>query len=68
MTQHNSLNVKLSNSKLNKLKSAVKNETKAVLRLLSNMTDNSIDATNFPHKLLLTDKSLTDIMLSKALT
>ena len=67
MTQHNSLNVKLSNSKLNKLKSAVKNETEAVLRLLSNMTDNSIDATNFPHKLLLTDKSLTDIMLSKAL-
>ena len=67
MTQHNSLNVKLSNSKLNKLKSAVKNETEAVLRLLSNMTDNSNDATNFPHKLLLTDKSLTDIMLSKAL-
>ena len=68
MTQHNSLNVKLSNSKLNKLKSAVKNETEAVLRLLSNMTDNSNDATNFPHKLLLPDKSLTDIMLSKALT
>ena len=67
MTQHNSLNVKLSNSKLNKLKSAVKNETEAVLRLLSNMTDNSNDATNFPHKLLLTDKSLADIMLSKAL-
>ena len=67
MTQHNSLNVKLWNSKLNKLKSAVKNETEAVLRLLSNMTDNSNDATNFPHKLLLTDKSLTDIMLSKAL-
>ena len=27
MTQHNSLNVKLSNSQLNKLKSAIKNET-----------------------------------------
>ena len=54
--------------KLNKLKSAVKNETEAVLRLLSNMTDNSNDETNFPHKLLLPDKSLTDIMLSKALT
>ena len=40
----------------------------AVLRLLSNMTDNSNDETNFPHKLLLPDKSLTDIMLSKALT
>ena len=27
MTQYNSLNVKLSNSKLHKLKSAIKNET-----------------------------------------
>ena len=27
MTQYNSLNVKLSNSQLNKLKSAIKNET-----------------------------------------
>ena len=30
MTKYNSLNVKLSNSQLNKLKSAVKNETDAV--------------------------------------
>ena len=37
MTQYNSLNVKLSNSQLNKLKSAIKNETDAVLRLSSNM-------------------------------
>ena len=35
MTQYNSLNVKLSNSQLNKLKSAITNETEAVLRLLS---------------------------------
>ena len=33
MTQYNSLNVKLSNSKLDKLKSAIKNETDAILRL-----------------------------------
>ena len=33
MTQYNSLNVKLSNSKLSKLKSAIKNETKVVLKL-----------------------------------
>ena len=38
MTQYNSLNVKLSNSQLNKLKSARKNETEVVLRLSSNMT------------------------------
>ena len=41
MTQYNSLNVKLSNSQLNKLKSAVKNETDAILRLSSNMIVNS---------------------------
>ena len=37
MTQYNSSNVNLSNSKLNKLKSAIKNETELVLRLSSNM-------------------------------
>ena len=37
MTQHNSLNVKLWNSQLNKLNSATKNETEIVLRLPSNM-------------------------------
>ena len=37
MTQCNSLNVKLSNSQLNKLKSAIKNETEVVLRLSSYM-------------------------------
>ena len=31
MTQYNSLNVKLSNSQLNKLKSAIKKETEEVL-------------------------------------
>ena len=56
MTQYNSLNVKLSNSQLNKLKSATKNGTDAVLRLSSNMFGNSDDETNFPHKLLLTNR------------
>ena len=50
MTQHNSLNVKLSNSQLNKIKSAIKNQAEVVLRLLSNMIVD--DETNFPHKLL----------------
>ena len=75
MTQYNSLNVKLSNSQLNKLKSAIKKKTKLVLRLSSNMIGD--DEINFPHKLLLTnrqvsnlrkafaDKSSTDINLSK---
>ena len=56
MTQYNSLNVKLSNSQLNKLKFAIKNGTDVVLRLSSNMIDNSDDETNFPHKLLLTNR------------
>ena len=64
MTQYNSLNVKLSNSKLNKLKSAIKNETDVVLRLSSNMIGNSGDETNFPHKLLLTNRQVAN--LSKA--
>ena len=36
MTQYNSFNVKLSNLQLNKLKSAIKNETEVVLRFSSN--------------------------------
>ena len=75
MTQYNSLNVKLSNSQLNKLKPAIKNETEVILRLSSNMI--AYDETNFSHKLLLTnrnvanlcqafdEKSRSDIKLSK---
>ena len=56
MIQYNSLNVKLSNSQLNKLKSAIKNETEVVLRLSSNMIGDN--ETNFPHKLLLTNRQV----------
>ena len=66
MTHYNSLNVKLSNSQLNKLKSAIKNEIDVVLRLSSNMIDNSDDETNFPHKLLLTNREVSN--LCKAFT
>ena len=61
MTQYNSLNVKLSNSQLNKLKSAIKNEIEVVLRLSPNMIRDSIDEGNFPHKLLLTDKQISSV-------
>ena len=37
MTQHNTLNVKLSNSQLNKLKSGIKNGTEVTLNLSSNI-------------------------------
>ena len=77
MAQYNSLNVKLSNSQLNRLKPAIKNETDVTLRLSSNMIGNSDDKTNFPHKLLLANRQVanlrkgfanhtsTDIKLSK---
>ena len=69
MTQYNNLNVKLSNSRLNKLNSVIKNELKVELR--------GDDETNFPHELLLTNGQAanlrkayanylsTDIKLSK---
>ena len=59
MTQYNSLNVKLSNSQLNKFKSAIKNETEVVLRLSSNMIGDN--ETNFPHKLLLTNRQVSNL-------
>ena len=60
MTQYNSLNVKLSNSQLSNLKSAMKNKTDVVLRLSSNMIGNSDDNTNFPHELLLTNTQVAN--------
>ena len=59
MTQYNSLNVKLSNSQLNELKSAIKNESEVVLRLSSNIIGDN--ETNFPHKLFLTDRQVSNI-------
>ena len=57
MTQYNSLDVKISNPRLHKLKSTIKNETEVVLRLPSNKVGNSDDKGNLPHKLLLSWKS-----------
>ena len=77
MAQYNSLNVTLSNSQLNKLKSAIEDGNEVVLRLSSNMIVDSDDKINFQHELLLTNrqvanlrktfanKSSTDIKLSK---
>ena len=61
MTQYSSLNVKLSNSQLNKLKSSIKNETDVVLRISSNMVGNSNDNTNFPRELFLTNRQVANI-------
>ena len=64
MTQCNSLNDKLPNSELNKLKSAIKNESEIVLRLSSNMIGNS--ETNFPHELLSSDRQVLNLRKSFA--
>ena len=61
MTQYNSLNVKLPNSQLNKLKSAIKNESEVVLRLYSNIIDYSDDKINFPHELSLTNSQVANL-------
>ena len=61
MTQYNSLNVKLSNSQLNKVKSAIKNESNVALRISSSTIGNSNYNNNFPHELLLTDRQVANI-------
>ena len=72
MTQYSSLNVKLSNSQLNKLKSAIKNGTDLILRLSSNMIGNLDDEANFPHgqvaniRKAFANHTSTDVKLSKA--
>ena len=58
MTQYNSLNVKLSNSQLNKLKSRTRNGTEVTLNLSSNVIGDSDHETYFPHTLLLSATQL----------
>ena len=61
MTQYNTLNVKLSNLQLNKLKSAIKNGTEVTLNFSSNIVGDSNDEINFPHKLLLTNTQVSNL-------
>ena len=74
MVEYNTINVKLSDSQPNKLKSAVKNRQGTILRMNARM----LSANNLPHELLLTARQTTklrnaiennistDIKLSKA--
>ena len=61
MTQYNKVNVKLSTSQLNKLKSAIKNEIDVVIRLSPSIVGDSNDKTTFPHELLLTNRQVSSI-------
>ena len=55
MTQTNTLNIKLSHSQLDKLKSEIKNNTEVTSKVLLNAVGDSYDENNFPYKLLLTN-------------
>ena len=61
MTQYNILNVKLSNSQLNKLKSGIKNGTEITFKLSSNVIGDSNDKTNFSHTSLLTNTQVSKL-------
>ena len=55
MTQYNTLNLKLSNLQLNKLKSEIKNGTEVNLKISSNVAGGSNDENNISQKLLSTN-------------
>ena len=57
-TPYNTLNVKLSNSQLNGLKSGIKNGIGIALNLSSNIFCDSNDETNFPYESLLTNTEI----------
>ena len=61
MTQCNTLNVKLSNLQLNKLKLGIKNSTEVTLKISSNVVGDSINENNFPHKLVLTNTQVSQL-------
>ena len=62
MTQYNTLNVKLSNSQINKLKSGIKNGTEVTLKLSLKVVGSFNDENNFPHKLLLTNTQVSRLL------
>ena len=61
MAQYNTLNVKLSNLELNKLKSGMKNGTDITLKLSSNVVGDSNDENIFLHKLLLLNTQVSKL-------
>ena len=61
MTQYNTLNIKLSNSQLNKLKSGIKNNNEVTLKISSHVVGDSNDENNFPYKLFLTNTQVSKL-------
>ena len=63
MVEHNKVNVKLSESQLNKLRSAVKNHTVSILRMNIKMFNGNI----LPRELLLITRQRTKLKKSKTI-
>ena len=59
MTQYNTLNIKLSDLQLNKLKFGLKNGTEATLKLSSNVVGDPNDENNVLHVLLITNTQVS---------
>ena len=59
MTQYNTVNVNLSNSQINRLKSGIRNGTEVTLKISSNVVGDSNDENNFRHRLLLTNTQVS---------
>ena len=57
MVEYNKLNVKLTDTQLKKLKTAVKNKTRTILRMSVKM----LDGHYLPHELLLTTRQTTKL-------
>ena len=57
MVEYNTINVKRSDSQLNKLKNAIKNKPGTSLRMSARM----INGTNLPHELLLITRQTTKL-------
>ena len=57
MVKHSKVNVKLSDTRLKKLKTAVKNETRTMVRINLKMFNRN----DLPHKLLLTTRQKTQL-------
>ena len=55
MTQYNTLNVRLSDSQLNRIKLRIKNGTEVILKVSSNIVGDANDVNTFLRKSLLTD-------------
>ena len=61
MSRYNTLNVTLSTSQLNKLKSGIKNDAEATLKILSNVVSDSNEENILPHNLLLTNRQVSKL-------